>query len=887
MKIKEILVLHHSHMDIGYTHSQPVLWNLQREFIDQVLDMLEETSQWPKLSQPKWTIEVTAQILHWLKTADEKSIETLKAYVAQERIGLSGLQFNTTPLCNLEQLISQLRPIRGIEQALDYSIKTVIQHDVNGIAWPIVDLLHDNGIKALIMGINPHLGRAAASRPSFFHWEGPSKKKILVVNGEHYTMFDQQLKTAENSIETMKTGLDRYLTHLEGINYQQDFLYLTSSNVPVCWDNSPPNMQVARLIREWNDNDCGPVIRYVTPNELLKRVQQIPESELCTMKGDWTDFWNFGSASSAYETALNQKTKSMLFSAELIGANKIDPKPAIRENLDQSWKSLNIYDEHTWGCDESMDVDSYNTRSQWSFKAIKAYEAREHAFYPLIASLEDISENPGQAEGLEGVLLCNLTSKEQNVPVMLSKKWQTEGKQLRTARFRNDMQLINTKEEELIEFASVSIPAFGWRRIPLDQLEEPVQDSRISHGKYVKKSTQAIISFDTIRRIDDYIEYIESPFHRIEFDPKSGRILSLFDKRLAREILDIQNDWTFFQMVREYPDPLIDGRRESYYDRDIVKLLDDESCWSSSWACRREGAESFVSYEIEQKSTKITLVLRFKMDGMTNMEQRIVLHPHIPDIDLSVSFNKEECTDPESYYLVFPLALKSGWKGIFNTADTQVSLDDEQLPGACRDWVTAQSFVAMQDDDIAVSLCTPDAPMAMFGDFNFSKESTVIPRDKNPLLLSWPLNNYWNTNFRASQAGFIQLNYSLIIENSEEEYNYAKRAERSSVPLLSHPLINCSKAESGVFFTVTDSENIQVSSVTAMPENGGYRFRLINTSSETSEPTLTIPDFTVGSAYSANIFDERITDIPFTNNEVHTTIAPKEIQTICIKRKKG
>ena len=63
MNIKEILVLHHSHFDIGFTHSQPVLWELQREFLDAALDLLMETQDWPEVSQPRWTVEATGQAL--------------------------------------------------------------------------------------------------------------------------------------------------------------------------------------------------------------------------------------------------------------------------------------------------------------------------------------------------------------------------------------------------------------------------------------------------------------------------------------------------------------------------------------------------------------------------------------------------------------------------------------------------------------------------------------------------------------------------------------------------------------------------------------------------------------------------------------------------------
>src|SRR5215831_17242929 len=63
MQLKEILVLHHGHLDVGYTHSQPVVWELHREYLDLALDLLEQTAGWPESSRPKWTCEVTAPVL--------------------------------------------------------------------------------------------------------------------------------------------------------------------------------------------------------------------------------------------------------------------------------------------------------------------------------------------------------------------------------------------------------------------------------------------------------------------------------------------------------------------------------------------------------------------------------------------------------------------------------------------------------------------------------------------------------------------------------------------------------------------------------------------------------------------------------------------------------
>jgi len=46
MTINELYLVHHSHTDVGYTHPQPVVLELHRRYLDEVLDLADRTADW-------------------------------------------------------------------------------------------------------------------------------------------------------------------------------------------------------------------------------------------------------------------------------------------------------------------------------------------------------------------------------------------------------------------------------------------------------------------------------------------------------------------------------------------------------------------------------------------------------------------------------------------------------------------------------------------------------------------------------------------------------------------------------------------------------------------------------------------------------------------------
>jgi alpha-mannosidase len=513
----------------------------------------------------------------------------------------------------------------------------------------------------------------------------------------------------------------------------------------------------------------------------------VDESRLPVLRGDWTDYWSFGYGSAPIATAVNQRAKSLAKAAETLFSS--EDASTLRAASDKS----DLYDEHTWSY---FDPAPEHPQAQTieTLKKAYAHEAHELAAFAVMDGLERVAENPVADKNIKGVLFANPGATPLTIRPELPAAWfeATEPSTERTYRanrmfYDNRSWTSQYPGGTPLAFGPIELAPHSWRSIPLGELPEASGESLVSHEIEAINIDRRELNFAPAVKRERQIGRIQSPFHTLRYDVSSGRILSLVESELGRELLNTSSGLDLFAFVRERTDALVDGSRYAIYERDLDKEKFDESCWQD-WAPVRERATRVLESTVKIGNRGVTLERRLEAPGMIHLVQRISLLADDPVIHLEVELELIPDASPQSIYLAFPLTLKPGWRGMFDTAGTTVELDVDQLAGSSRNWVTTETMAAMWDDDGAVALLTPDAPLVQFGDFHFGAPLDAIPRPENPLLLAWPVNNYWDTNFPITQTGRFTLRYGLLSMATMDADVVREHAERFRQPSLIWPI---------------------------------------------------------------------------------------------------
>ncbi len=747
-----IHLVQHTHTDIGYTRPQSEILAEHLRYIDHVLDYCDQTDHLPKNAQFRWTCEASWAVREYLDSRPQEQIDRLLQRIKEGRVEVTGMFFNfgeivdETALAMQTHILSQFKK-QGI------NVTTAMQNDVNGIGWCMIDLYHNTGVKYLTMGQHGHRARIPFNKPTSFWWESPSGKRLLAYRSEHY-MHGNTLSLTSGKIDVFRDNLSAYLLDLERKEYPLDRVSLQFSGYIT--DNSPPSTKACDIVREWNEKYEWPKLKLSLASEFMIFLEENHSDHLETKQVAWPDWWadGFGSAMNETKTARTTHvnmiaTLGLLSMSRALGA---DIPNDIYAEIEACYDNLLFYDEHTFGADESISNPfSENSINQWRQKLSYVWSANQQA-------------NLLQEKAF-GLIQPYIEKTDQPViTVFNTLNWARSGV---TEVFIDHDILPLDREFEIIDREGNKIPAQNiksrsdgswwalWvKEVPalgFAQYEIRVSDEPLN----IKKEQVPIKNT------------FENDYYKIVIDERENGISSLFDKELNKELIDVNHQYSLGSFIYELLENRSDLERLTHLNQDTVYQPLNKKMLQLT---------DFKITKVEKKAIWNSLYCHGKLpecanDQGINIELR--LYNHAKKIELLYNLTKTANTDPEGVYIAFPFENDDDGQLVFEVQGGVVRPGINQLEGTASDWNTIQNFASVRKNNSQVVFCSNDVPLVQFGDINIGRYY-YRHQPNNGHIYSWVLNNYWTTNFRASQHGELNWKYQ-ITSSSDNSTSFATR----------------------------------------------------------------------------------------------------------------
>ena len=181
-----VSLVHHTHLDVGYTDRQEVVISNHLQYLDSVLDLVDHTSSWDDDARFRWNIEVSWPLERWFACRGERDRRRMIDAVNAGQVSVGAMSLNMhTEACAIEELYEMVRFAVELRTAHGVAVTSAMQTDVPGGVTGLVEVLADVGVRYLSVAHNyagrsiPYLiGGERLERP--FYWRAPSGKRVLV-----------------------------------------------------------------------------------------------------------------------------------------------------------------------------------------------------------------------------------------------------------------------------------------------------------------------------------------------------------------------------------------------------------------------------------------------------------------------------------------------------------------------------------------------------------------------------------------------------------------------------------------------------------------------------------------------------------------------------------
>lgn len=845
------------HNDVGYTDLQPHVNELDNRNTDTVLDILGQYPFYKFNFETSWLVEnyLDCRTPPWRKEFFD--------YARRHRIGINVLYLNLmTGICTGEELYRAMYLTHRLHRTEGSGFDFACLTDAPSHSWFLPTLLRDAGVKAFSNGSNqsraPILHYSDLNEDSPYYWEGMNGERIFMWYARSYVQLKRLTGPdwggSTSSLSYLKRSVPQFLVRYLRDNYVPDAVMIYGAYV----DNAAiPVHGEAPAIAAWNQEFEFPKLVVGTDADYFNYVEKHFADRLPVYRGDCGAYWEDGVGSTMHATILNRQTQQLLPAGETAAslASIFEPRnryPA--EDFRGAWKNVMFYDEHTWGAHNSIAQPGRQfVERQWEIKDSYATRANLDARNLVARGCNRLAQQIA-VDG-SSILAFNWQNRPRTAPLEVE--------------LNRGEQLVDLADNQVVPM-DIYFERDGWRKVRFLARNVPPMGYK----------AYAIRGLDpAAHKANEPIagDTIENQFYRLTVDTQTGGLKSLFDKTAHRELLDPAAPYK----LNEY----------LYVSGGEGSLILNFTFGTPPASLTITEPEPATITQVSQTPLGRRLIVETKSKNTPKIVSEYLLYDALKRVDIVNTVEKDEVRAKEAVYFAFPFAaqtpaleyqIQNGW----------CRPNEDQMPGACREWFTPQNVVHVRDGDFSVAWATPDVPLVTLTDINRGLWLAHLPI-KNGHVYSYAMNNYWFTNYRAQQGGRFVFHYSITSGRNLCRETLARFDEDTRTPVVAYPFLSSFSAAisqagrplpaGGGSFLTCAAPNLEMVTFKEAEDGAGFILRFREIAGRRGEAEIKLPLFKVSAAHLCNGVEDNQQQLALAGDTVKVPYKPNAFTTVRLK----
>jgi len=842
-----LFVVPNEHLDVGYTDFPAKVAEVHSRVIDEAMHLIDRNPEFRFTLDGFWEVEQfeagrsDAQKKRLYRSVSDKRITVPPQYASL-----------LTQFAGAETLIRALYAGDAFHREHPGIGGYVGSTDIPSFSWSYASLIAASGFKYFVSGSNndasPILLFGRHHEHSPFWWEGPDGNRVLMWYSRMYT----QVASLFGMPPDLALGADSLPVFLQMYDHPG-----YPSDATIVYGTQPENTdlfpQQATFVADWNKRYAYPALQYSSFPEALDYIVGPLQERLPVVRGDGGSFWESFNTADARYAALQRENEARALSAEKVStlSAMIDPRVVSDgSELRRLWKSLVLMDEHTWNSSRSVSQPRHRqTIEQQSEKEALATNGRQLINSILERSMAVIADHVS-APPHSVVVFNSLNWKRSGlVEFDLDPGWEIvdEAKQQPVA-----YEIRSTELTRRVRFLAEDVPGLGYKvfRLRRSQLKE---EPAATTAKSLK---------------------LKSPYYRVQLDPATGSIRSIYDLDLGREMVDSSSPYGFGQYVYvtgadTLPNRLVAYRTSSPYP----KLTPHPSANGRIVSVIRTPYGTVAKLESSALNTP-------------SIVTEVVLFDRQKKIEIAFNLKKQEIFRKEGVYFAFPLALKTP-KFRYELQTTSIDPSRDMLAGAGLETFSVQHWINAAENGISATVFPVDAPMVALGDFVRGTFPTEFGR-RNGSLFSFLMSNYHYDNWPGSQGGEFRFRYAFTSSPETDARALTRMGWEEATPLEINEVTTQDKAldiprslPASMSFAEIDRSDILLQTWKVAEDGNGTILRFLNFGDEQETVSVSLPFMKATSAWLCTALEHNRSEIPLKDmRRLFFEIRPHEITTV-------